>query len=129
MDKTNEDITTTPMPSRIEFEYAADRQELSVRVGNVDHMMHHYPISTQQKIKLAMELLGHGSVSAMISELEENRKRVTELEADLMRLHREWMVQNVELNAVQDERNNLRDLYLEEREKEVEILNGSAVQG
>lgn len=123
-DKTSE-ITL----QKVEFEYATERQELTVRIGNVDPMAHHYPISGQQRMKLAMELLGHGSVSAMISELEENRKRVTELEADLMRLHREWMVQNVELNAVMDERNNLRDLYLEEREKEVEILNGSAVQG
>lgn len=124
------DATATSKPRKIEFEYLDSGKELSIKVGSGDdYATNYFPLSGSQKIKLAMELLGHGNVSTMVAELEEKREALIEAQASLMQLHREWMVQHVELNASQAECAELRKLYLEEGEKEVSILSGSAVQG
>lgn len=93
------------------FEFDYKDEHLVVRSSGGTNLG--YPINGSRKIELALKLLGHSHVGAMISELNELRESVKNLERENNRVHREWMLQNVELSAVQKERDDLRALYME----------------
>ena len=124
MNENVENATAVPPRRKVEVSYVNECLEVSIAAtGSVEGTINYFPLPPQQRMKLAMELLGYGSVSAMVSELESLRQQVKELDAANDLQHREWMILNAERIGVVAERDELKDLYLGEARYNNEVAH------